>query len=292
MPTVLLLPDSALLVPGAAGSQADPLAGARAAVLAELREAGRGAVLVIAPGRVTRVLTGPFGDGLAAAGIARVPAGSAAGMAAPTAPPAGATAPGVVPAVGAMPPGVVPAVGATPPGLVPAVGAAPGVGAAAALALLALAGHDPDRAATVLETGSEPGPVLPVVPAAPPELVLVVGSLSARHGPDAPLPDDPEAIAADVALLTALAAGPRALATVLGDLPPAECDRLAITGGRPWHCMLSLLAGAGNAPGAGAEGLPDAGAEGLPDADAALLWSGTPGGAQHAVARWRIGAAA
>lgn len=240
MPTVLLLPDSALLVPGAAGSQADPLAGARAAVLAELRAAARGPVLVIAPGRGTRALTGPFGDGLAAAGIARASTGSASGTSAP------------------------------------AVVDTPGVGAAAALALLALAGHDPDRAATVLETGPEPGPARPAGPASPPELVLVVGSLSARHGPDAPLPDDPEAIAADVALLTALAAGPRALATVLRDLPLPQCDRLAITGGRPWRCVQSLLAGAGE----------------LPDADAALLWSGTPGGAQHAVARWRIGAAA
>lgn len=236
MPTVLLLPDTALLVPGAAG-QVDPLAGARAAAESVLRSVPRGArTLVIAPGREPRVLSGPFGDGLAAAGLA-----SGAGRT--------------------------------------GRGRAPGVGAAAALALLVRTGHDPDRTATVLEVApSSPALGAPEAPSAPfdtpaePDLVVVVGSLSARHGPDAPLPDDPAAIAADVALLTALAAGPRALAEVFGDLDLPECDRLAITGGRPWRAVLSLLAGDGP----------------LPEAGSALLWSGTPGGAQHAVARWDV----
>jgi len=240
VPTVLLLPDSALLVPGAGGALADPLAEARDAALRVLRSVPRRArVLLIAPGRSSRVLTGPFGDGLAAAGIdgsrlLRSPEGSGTG------------------------------------------GAVPGVGAAAALAVLRAAGHDPDRGTTVVEvapTATDPderagSPVLP----SDPRLIVVVGSLSARHGPDAPLPDDPAAIAADVALLTAFAAGPRALAEVFGELHLPASDRLAITGARPWRALLSLLAGDAS----------------LPDARAELLWSGTPGGAQHAVARWEV----
>lgn len=283
MPTVLLLPDSALLVPGASGALADPLGEARSAALQVLQQVPRhGTALVIAPGRRARVLSGPFGDGLAAAGI-----GGTAVRRRPEPVDDGRPEEGTV-----------------------VRAAVPGVGAAAALALLRLTGHEPDRTATVLEVApagvpappdpdsalgdpaealappdpgsavvdpggvaEEPGPDAPGLPSDP-RLVVVVGSLSARHGPDAPLPDDPAAIAADVALLTALAAGPRALAEVLRDLRLPESDRLAITGGRPWRTALSLLARDGA----------------LPDADAELLWSGAPGGAQHAVARWRIAA--
>lgn len=283
MPTVLLLPDSALLVPGAGGALADPLGEARSAALRVLRAVPRrGTVLVIAPGRTVRVLSGPFGDGLAAAGIDGT----------------------------AVRGGPEPVDDGRPEEGTVVRTAVPGVGAAAALALLRLTGHEPDRTATVLEVApagvpapSDPGSAIvdPGEVPAPSDrgsaivdpggaaeqsvldtsglpsdlrLVVVVGSLSARHGPDAPLPDDPAAIAADVALLTALAAGPRALAEVLRDLRLPESDRLAITGGRPWRAALSLLAEDGV----------------LPDTDAELLWSGAPGGAQHAVARWRIGA--
>lgn len=287
MPTVLLLPDSALLVPGAGGALADPLGEARSAALRVLRAVPRrGTVLVIAPGRTVRVLSGPFGDGLAAAGIDGT----------------------------AVRRGPEPVDDGRPEEGTVVRTAVPGVGAAAALALLRLTGHEPDRTATVLEVAPAGVPGLPdqgsaivdpgdvpapsdrgsaiVDPGGAAEqsvpdtsglpsdlpsdlrLVVVVGSLSARHGPDAPLPDDPAAIAADVALLTALAAGPRALAEVLRDLRLPESDRLAITGGRPWRAALSLLAEDGV----------------LPDTDAELLWSGAPGGAQHAVARWRIGA--
>ncbi|WP_263119369.1 hypothetical protein [Cellulomonas sp. RIT-PI-Y] len=267
MPTVLLLPDSALLVPGASGALADPLGEARSAALQVLQQVPRhGTALVIAPGRRARVLSGPFGDGLAAAGI-----GGTAVRRRPEPVDDGRPEEGTV-----------------------VRAAVPGVGAAAALALLRLTGHEPDRTATVLEVApggvpappdpdsaivdpggaaEQPEPDVPGLPSDP-RLVVVVGSLSARHGPDAPLPDDPAAIAVDVALLTALAAGPRALAEVLRDLRLPESDRLAITGGRPWRAALSLLARDGA----------------LPDADAELLWSGAPGGAQHAVARWRIAA--
>ncbi len=250
MPTVLLLPDSALLVPGAGGALADPLAEARSAALRVLRAVPRRAgVLVIAPGRSSRLLTGPFGDGLAAAGI---------DLSRPVRSPGGGDAGDVRSSGGG-------AVGAVrSPG-----GAVPGVGAAAALALLRAAGHDPDRTTTVVEVAPSGTTASPAVAA---DLIVVVGSLSARHGPDAPLPEDPAAIAADVALLTAFAAGPRALAEVFGDLHLPECDRLAITGGRPWRTLLSLLAAGGP----------------VPDGRAELLWSGTPGGAQHALARWEV----
>ncbi|MEV7973074.1 hypothetical protein [Cellulomonas sp. NPDC089187] len=271
MPTVLLLPDSALLVPGVGGALADPLGAARDAVLTALAVSGApdvsatsgglgaqaaGSVLVIAPGGQDRVLTGPFGDGLAAAGIGDGSPGD--GVAVP---------------------------GAARSAVVRAGAARAGVAAATALHLLRLAGHDPDRSATVLETSRDQGRIAAVLPASPevpssPELVLVVGSLSARHGPDAPLPDDPAARDADAALLAAVAEGPRAVATAFQGLSVADCDRLAITAGRPWRVLLSLLAGAG------------AGAGALPEAEADLLWSGVPGGAQHLVARWQIEAAA
>ncbi|MBU5422658.1 hypothetical protein KQI48_08275 [Cellulomonas hominis] len=71
-PAVVFLPDTALLVPGAAG-RADPAAALREAAVAAVREASGvtdGPVLVVAPARRAGTLTHPVATGLGAAGLA------------------------------------------------------------------------------------------------------------------------------------------------------------------------------------------------------------------------------
>jgi len=72
-PAVVFLPDTALLVPGAAGRD-DPGAALREEAVGLLREAARalppaGPVLVVAPGRSARTLRHPVATGLGAAGL-------------------------------------------------------------------------------------------------------------------------------------------------------------------------------------------------------------------------------
>jgi hypothetical protein len=69
---VVFLPDTALLVPGAAG-RADPAAALREAAVAAVREASGvtdGPVLVVAPARRARTIAHPVATGLGAAGPA------------------------------------------------------------------------------------------------------------------------------------------------------------------------------------------------------------------------------
>jgi len=276
---VVFLPDTALLVPGAAG-RADPAAGLRDAAVAALADLadrtgadgtrsggpraddrraddrradsrpaddpradalraddsgadGPGRVLVVAPARRDRFLPHPVVPGLGAAGL-DLPGPASAAQGAPRA----------------------------------------DVPASVALVLLRAAGvHAPvdvlevDRAAD-----DAPRPARPDAPRAvpnPPRAVVVVGSLSARHGPDAPLADDPRAPAADDALLAALVDGPAALARAL-DLLGAEGARdLAVSGWSPWRAALALLRA-------------DATAE------RSTLHAEVVAGAQHAVAAWRL----
>ncbi|NHT18325.1 hypothetical protein, partial [Cellulomonas sp. IC4_254] len=102
-----------------------------------------------------------------------------------------------------------------------------------------------------------------------PHAVVVVGSLSARHGPDAPLADDPRALAADDALLAALADGPAALARALDVLGADGARYLAVSGRSPWRAALALLPGDATAESTG-------------------LHAEVVAGAQHAVAAWRL----
>ncbi|GIG37212.1 hypothetical protein [Cellulomonas pakistanensis] len=298
---VVFLPDTALLVPGAAG-RADPAAGLRDAAVAALADlagadARGGRVLVVAPARGDRFLPHPVAPGLGAAGL---------------------LLPDVAPAVGSAPAAGAGSAPAAVPGAEPGAAIAD-VPASAALVLLRAArvtapvdvleiarpaaapatdappsGPDLDPAAgahavpvaDAPPTGpTDPGPAA-VAHAAPGDLraLVVVGSLSARHGPDAPLADDPRAPDADAALLAALAEGPAALARALDDLGPAAARDLAVSGWAPWRAALALLPA------------------GTPDVTATTDVTATPGaaatprtphaevvaGAQHAVVAWRV----
>jgi hypothetical protein len=241
---VVFLPDTALLVPGAAG-RADPAAGLRDAAVAALADlAGAGGaggdddgdpdaarVLVIAPARRLRFLLHPVAPGLGAAGLDL-------------------------------------------PGQQPAVDGAPRADVPASVALVLLRAAGVDAPVDVLEIDRAADHVVAAhAPSAAPRAVVVVGSLSARHGPDAPLADDPRAPAADDALLAALAAGPAALARALDDLGVDGARDLAVSGRAPWRVALALLPA-----GASAEAAP-------PHAEVVA-------GAQHAVAAWRLDAPA
>jgi hypothetical protein len=233
---VVFLPDTALLVPGAGGA-ADPSAALRAAALAALGAADAGErVLVVAPGRRSRVLPHPVRLGLGAAGL------DVAGteVAAP--------------------------VDVAPDDPVPPAHRAD-VAASTALLLLRAAGVrapvdvvELDRAAA--DHAAPPGSADGV------GLLVVVGSLSARHGPDAPLADDPRAPAADAALLAALGRGPAALADALDTLGTDGARDLAVSAAGPWRTALRLL--------------PDGAVEvAAPHAEVLA-------GAQHAVAAWTV----
>ncbi len=259
----MFVPDTALLVPGAAG---------RAVVLSELREQAvaalaeavgnrPGRVVVIAPGSADRYLAAPVTTGLGAAGIPERVVGGGTGS-------------------GARPGAPAPGGGRPRPSRAD-------VAASAALVLLGLAGSAPDvvDGVDVLEVGrrSTDGAALRrhgVELAEPaPATVVVVGSLSARHGPDAPLPDDPRAAAVDARLLAALQTGERELTAVLDDLGAGVATELAVSGWGPWQVASGLVA-AWSAARAGATSC------------GRLHGHGTPFGAQHAVASWWLDAEA
>lgn len=244
-----LVPDTALLVPGVAGRSTDPLAGLReAAVAAVGRVVGSGArrLVVVAPGARTRILDEPLRGSLAAAGVPDV-------------------------LLGWPVPG--------PPGA-----PVPSVPSAVALHLIAHVERSRAQGRPESDEGTPddlPVMVVEVAPDEPaarlrglgaelaadvPTACVVVGSLSARHGPDAPLADDARAPAFDAALLADLVdAGPDALAR-LGAVPSEQAGALAVTGWAPWQVLLGMTAGA--------------------RLHGDLLASGVPGGAAHAVVLW------
>ncbi|WP_158373157.1 hypothetical protein [Cellulosimicrobium cellulans] len=234
---VVFLPDTALLVPGAAG-RADPASGLRdaaAAALADLAdpEATGGRVLVVAPARRDRFLPHPVAPGLGAAGLdlpGAAPAGDGAVLA------------------------------DTPASVALMLLRAAGVSAPVDVLEIDRAAADAPATAAV----AAPGPL---------RAVVVVGSLSARHGPDAPLADDPRAPGADDALLAALAGGPVALARALDDLGADRARDLAVSGWAPWRAALALLAAhLGPEPARAGSATP---------------YAEVVAGAQHVVAAWR-----
>ncbi|RHA43806.1 class III extradiol ring-cleavage dioxygenase family protein [Cellulomonas rhizosphaerae] len=204
-----LVPDTALLVPGA-GGRVDPAQRLRAAALAvvEAAVAGADAVVVVAPGRVTRELSGRVVVSLGAAGIGDEQLGWPA-----------------------------PAVGDGPDVLA-------GVPASVGLHLLARAGcGGPTRVVEVA-----PDSVLADLADLGARLVheaatalVVVGSASGRHGPDAPLADDGRAPAYDEALIADLAEPTRQAQARLADLALQDARDLAVTGWAPWQVLLGSL---------------------------------------------------
>lgn len=96
--------------------------------------------------------------------------------------------------------------------------------------------------------------------------LVVVGSLSARHGPDAPRADDERAPAYDAAVLADLADAGRDARARLAALDPALAHELDVTGWAPWQVLV--------------------GAAGDTAVVADVLAAGAPLGAQHVVATW------
>ncbi|WP_066582105.1 class III extradiol ring-cleavage dioxygenase family protein [Cellulomonas timonensis] len=249
-----LVPETALLVPGAAG-RADVLGKVREAALtalARVLDQAPDMVVVVAPGPVDRVLGEDARPSLAAAGIPDDALGWRPAQSGPES-------------------------------------VAAGPGASVALLLLAAAGWR-GPTATVEVGGGTADPVRlraqgaalarSTEPSAKIALV-VAGSLSARHGHDAPLAEDPQAVTVDAELLEAIAdAGPQARALLAGS--SAEmAQRLAIS---LWGPMQVLLGAADAAP--VPPGAPDAGVT------AEVLIADAPLGAQYVVATWLTAQAA
>lgn len=226
---MVFLPDTALLVPGAAG-RADPAAALREAAIAAIREAAgdtAGPVLVVGPARRARTLRHPVATGLGGAGLA-------AGVG------DGSDFLGAGVGDASDPPGAGPGGASAPHGADPADGSAAAradVPASVALALLRAAGVTAPVDVVEVPRGTSDVPLLPPGAA----LLVAVGSPSARHGEDAPLAADPRAAQADVALLAGLAGGPAALASALDALGPQDAAALAVSGWAPWCAVLAAL---------------------------------------------------
>ena len=200
-----LVPDTALLVPGAGGSR-DIASALRAGSLAVVAAALVGArtLVVVAPGRVTRELSGTVVGSLGAAGI----------------PDGALTWPAPVVAAGSGPT------------------ERPGIAAAVGLHLAAQAGWSGTTRVVEVAPDGDLVALGSRLVADGPTALLVVGSGSARHGPDAPLADDERAPAYDEALLHDLAdAGPAARGR-LADRGSDEAAAFAVSGLAPWKVLV------------------------------------------------------
>lgn len=232
-----LVPDTALLVPGAAGS-AEVLPALRDAALRAVQDVvatGPRTIVVVAPGREERELTGVVRPSLGPAGIPD--------------------------RLLSWP---VPDVTLDGPRAGP-----PSVPSAVALHLLARAGRT-DGLRVVEVTGRQGAEELAALGRTlvgdGPTGLVVVGSGSGRHGPDAPLADDPRAIEHDARVLVDLVdAGPDARARLAVD-DPALAEELAVRGWGPWQVLL--------------------GAVGPAQVRGRLLATTTELGAQHSVLVW------
>ncbi|NMR19515.1 hypothetical protein [Cellulomonas fimi] len=220
----VLVPDTALLVPGAAG-RAVVLDEIRAAALEEVRDMVATApdrVVVVAPGAADRVVAGRVVASLAAAGVDDAALGwRATGGSAPE---RGADEPMASTAT------------------------------SVALLLLAAAGWSGPttvvETAVSVETAASSAQALrdrgaSLVDGSAPVVLVLAGSLSARHGPDAPLADDPRAATADDALLADLRAADPEARRRLADVPAELARDLAMT---VWAPLQVLLGAVGTTP--------------------------------------------
>lgn len=237
-----LVPETLLLVPGAAGG-ADVLGTVRAAALeavAVVLAVHPDRLVVVAPGRADRAVAGPVRAALGAAGV-------------PDAAPAWEVPP-------------------APQGA-PTVGVAAGVG----LLLAHRAGWP--GAVDVVEVG----PADPGDPARPQRLreggaalaagsrlgLVVLGSGSARHGPAAPLVEDPRATAFDETVTADLGCADATARRRLAGLDQRLAVELVVGGWGPWQVLLGAAAAAPVQP--------------------RLLQAGAPLGAWYVVATWVAG---
>lgn len=230
-----LVPETALLVP-AAGGRADPVPDVRSAAL----EAVRG--LVAPPAEQVVVV-----PGAATAALRVLARGSAGARRALSDGLAGAGVRGPVDGAASD-------------------GAAVDVAGAVALHLLAAVGSPapahvvPDPAAAAAMVAQRPS------------ALLLMGSLSARRGPDGPLPDDPRAAAVEDALVDDLLRLDRAARSGLAALDEALLDDLAVSAHRPLRALL-VAADAREQAGAGVLA-------------GELLHRSAPFGATYVVVRW------
>lgn len=246
-----LVPETALLVPGAAG-RAVVLEDVRAAAVdagCEVVRAVPDRMVVVAPGPRDRVLDWPVRPSLAAAGVDD----TGLGWTMPETP----LAPG---------------------------GAVPGVGASVVLLLLARAGWA--GPVTVVEVAPSPGPPAgtrggndtraealralgaDLVAGSARVALLVAGSLSARHGPRAPHADDERAAPFDAATLADLALADPPARQRLGAVAGSRAAELEVTAWAPLQVLL----------GAAADG---------PSPEARVRHASAPFGVTYAVAVWR-----
>jgi hypothetical protein len=245
-----LAPDTALVVPGVSG-RSDVLADLRGNALEAVRDAlevDPGLVVVVAPGTATREVAGPVRASLAAAGVP-----DALLSWAPVAGRPDASTVGVAASVA-----LVLLVRAGWTGPVRVVETAP---------VTAAGGEGEPRPAELRALGAR------VAGGEGTRVVLVVaGSSSARHGPDAPRADDSRAPAFDAAVLADVADGGPGARARLAALDPALAAELDVSGWAPWQVLLGAVEALG----------PDA------DVDARVLAAPVPFGAQHLAARWLL----
>ncbi|ADG74454.1 conserved hypothetical protein [Cellulomonas flavigena DSM 20109] len=245
-----LVPDTVLLLPGTAGRGPDDpalVALRAAAASAVARAVGAGArVVVVAPGPVDRSVTGELAAGASAAGVPDHLLASPAPRVR------------LVPAPGGPDerPGA--------PRTSGVVGVRLALAAGAAVERLHLVEVAPGPHAALRALGS-------ALTAAAPTALVLVGSGSARHGPDAPLPQDARAGSFDARLVAALRAGGPAgrdaLAATDGELATA----LAVTGRAPWQVLVGALDAAGPVP-----------------PPAVVLHAAVLRGAAHAAVAWEV----
>ena len=218
----VLVPDTALLVPGAAGATTvlDDVRAAAVDATSDLVAAAPARVVVVAPATADRMRPGPFVPSLSAAGIDD-------GRLAWGAPP-------------------------VHPDVTPTTVHAPA--AATALLLLAHAGWTGPVTLVEVATPGEDAPTRAPgraaelaalgqgVTAGPERVgVLVAGSLSARRGPDAPLAEDDRAEAVDGALLADLADGGPEASERLALMAPDLAAELAVTAWAPWQLVVGSV---------------------------------------------------
>lgn len=272
----VLVPDTALLVPGAAGRR-DVARELRTSVLAALRAAlgdGPARVVVVAPADERAREEGPVelvGAVTASLAAAGVPDAALADVpAVRLAPPSDEAARVPVTRV-SRPPSVASAVALH---LLAAAGRREGVRVVEVPRPAARVGSDDPRAWTGLggDLVAGDGPVV----------LVVVGSGSGRHGPDAPLAEDAAALDLDAMLVTALVAADRAGVAVLAGALTAElAAALAVSGWLPWRVLAGAALGSASAPDDAGLALPPV----TSDVTAPVLL-----GAQHVVGTWRVAA--